>query len=47
MYHYSDVENALAIVFWVRPEGMGALRGRIKHFQRIGLTIRRVQAKGS
>jgi hypothetical protein len=39
MYTYGRVERALAQVFNVRSERMGALRGRIKHFQRVGISM--------
>lgn len=37
MYTYGQVEAALAKVHKIPPERFGAFRGRIKHFQRIGL----------
>jgi hypothetical protein len=37
MYTYAEVERALAAVHDVPPSAMGAFRGRIKHFQRLGL----------
>ena len=38
MYRYGDVEAALASVFGVEPESMGAFRGRIIHLRRLGIT---------
>ena len=37
MFTYSQVETALAKTFAIRNEALGAFRGRIKHFQRLGL----------
>jgi hypothetical protein len=37
MFTYSQVEGALASAFSIRPEAMGAFRGRINHFRRLGL----------
>jgi hypothetical protein len=37
MFTYAQVEKALASAFEVRTDAMGAFRGRIKHFQRLGL----------
>ena len=37
MYSYGQVETALAAVHQIPPNAIGAFRGRIKHFQRIGL----------
>jgi hypothetical protein len=37
MFTYSQVERALAAVHGISPSAMGAFRGRIKHFQRLGL----------
>jgi hypothetical protein len=37
MYSYAQVEAALASNLNVRAESMGALRGRLKHFQKLGL----------
>jgi hypothetical protein len=37
MFTYSQVERALAAVHEISPPAMGAFRGRIKHFQRLGL----------
>jgi hypothetical protein len=37
MFTYSQVERALATVHEISPSAMGAFRGRIKHFQRLGL----------
>ena len=37
MFTYSEVERALAAVHEISPSAMGAFRGRIKHFQRLGL----------
>ena len=37
MYTYAQVEAALAATHRVRPSSLGAFRGRIKHFQRLGL----------
>ena len=37
MFTYSKVERALAAVHKISPSAMGAFRGRIKHFQRLGL----------
>ena len=39
MYPYAAVEMALAEVFHAKSGELGALRGRIKHFQRIGLAL--------
>ena len=37
MFTYKEVERALAAVHQISPSAMGAFRGRIKHFQRLGL----------
>jgi hypothetical protein len=37
MFAYSKVERVLASVHEISPSAMGAFRGRIKHFQRLGL----------
>ena len=37
MYPYAIVENALAKAFEIAPASLGALRGRIQHFQRLGM----------
>jgi hypothetical protein len=37
MFTYSEVERALAAVHEISPSAIGAFRGRIKHFQRLGL----------
>ena len=37
MYSYAQVESVLADVFGVPPENRGSLRGRIKHFQTLGI----------
>ena len=37
MYSYGQVEAALAAVHQIPPNAIGAFRGRIKHFQRIGI----------
>jgi hypothetical protein len=37
MFTYSQVERALAAVHQVPPSGMGSFRGRIRHFQRLGM----------
>ena len=34
---YKEVESALAEVMHVRPSGMGAFRGRLRHLRNIGL----------
>ncbi len=39
MYTYAVVEKALARVFQIPLEKIGALRARIKNFQRIGLAV--------
>jgi hypothetical protein len=38
LYSYAQVENALAEAFGIGPDKRGALRGRIKHFQRLGIS---------
>jgi hypothetical protein len=38
MYSYAKVEAALAKAFGIRSEGMGAFRGRIKHFKKLGIS---------
>jgi hypothetical protein len=37
MYSYGQVEAALAAVHQIPPNALGAFRGRIKHFQKIGI----------
>lgn len=37
MYSYGQVEAALAAVHRIPPKALGAFKGRIKHFQRIGI----------
>jgi hypothetical protein len=37
MFTYAIVERALARAFAITPESMGAFRGRIQHFQRLGM----------
>jgi hypothetical protein len=37
MYSYGQVEAALAAVHRIPPKAVGAFKGRIKHFQRIGI----------
>jgi hypothetical protein len=37
MYSYGQVEAALAGVHQIPPNALGAFRGRIKHFQKIGI----------
>jgi len=37
MYAYGQVEAALASIFYVREASKAALKGRIKHFQKLGL----------
>jgi hypothetical protein len=37
MYTYSQVESALARVHHIPDSSLGSFRGRIKHFQRIGI----------
>jgi len=37
MYTYAQVEATLAAAHRVHPSSLGAFRGRIKHFQRLGL----------
>jgi len=37
MYSYGQVEAALAAVHRIPPKAIGAFKGRIKHFQRIGI----------
>jgi hypothetical protein len=37
MYSYGQVESALAAVHRIPPKAVGAFKGRIKHFQRIGI----------
>ncbi len=37
MYRYGDVEAALAAIHDIPEAGMGAFKGRLIHFQRIGL----------
>jgi hypothetical protein len=38
MYTYAKVEAVLAKAFGIRTEGMGAFRGRIKHFKKLGIS---------
>src|SRR5271156_5708530 len=38
MYTYAKVEAGLAQAFGIRSEGMGAFRGRIKHFKKLGIS---------
>lgn len=37
MYRYAQVELALVLAYDIPAESIGAFRGRIKHFQRIGI----------
>jgi hypothetical protein len=37
MYAYAQVEAALASIFYVREASKAAFKGRIKHFQKLGL----------
>lgn len=37
MYRYRHIETALARVFNVMPEGMGAFRARLRHLRNIGV----------
>jgi hypothetical protein len=34
---YKHVEHALADLFKVQPDSMGAFRARIRHFRRLGI----------
>lgn len=38
-YSYAQVENALAELYGIPPDGRGAFLGRIKHLQRCGLVF--------
>jgi hypothetical protein len=38
MFTYATVEDALLHIFAFKEEQRGALRGRIKHFQKLGIT---------
>jgi hypothetical protein len=37
MYSYNQVEKALAHVHFIPEDAMGAFRGRLQHFQRLGM----------
>lgn len=37
MYRYRHIETALATVFKILPEGMGAFRARLRHLRNIGV----------
>jgi hypothetical protein len=45
VFGYQQVENALAVVFGVTVAGRPALRGRIQHLRRLGLTPRSGRGK--